>query len=361
MEKNEEQIESKYRKLGNRLNLRRQTKLICPLDNKQNDYSYIEKMVQYGIDAFEIKSNVEYKIANEIINKIHYISANNVQILPIIYHLSYYSIYVSQINNGEESIRLNKGDIVIITDKNNYKNFMNTDSKELFKDNFDLNENLNESNDTNLIDMYERFIKIENIKKESINNRESKSNKKVLCTYPQLNYSEFKEKMTLLIRNNRISIEVTKICDNHLTCKVIGDGEIFEKSLISTLTSEFEINENNLTKKNSYDLISQIQMAVDLKVDFVIISVSDNPVEEITKIRKLLNHISGEYVKIIVSINNQVSLSKLDYYIDIVDAIIFDRNELVLKVKFSTINNDLSTVVSKCSNNCKLNFKQLFL
>ena len=339
-----EDSNNKQFNMYSRMKLKRQTKIIISLNESWNNYKKLYNLISLGVDAFEIKSELQCDIKKEIITKIRYLSNETKQCIPIIYNLSYFRIHVSQINETyEEEIQLNKQETIYLVNKSDLTKFRSIEI--LQSRNLENISNKKLQNKMSLIDIAKQLGKTSkevNIKEEQI---------KTLTTSPELIYSSFEPGMVLALNNNEVSIEIKEVCKTYIKCTVISSGIIYQNSSFSIASNYYNKKSANnwyFVEKEEEILVKELTEAVNLKTDYIIISVTENCKTEIYQIREVLEYLEGSFVKIIVNMDNSESVSLFEEYIQLADAIIFSRNEMVLKDNLSRICHNERQIISKC-------------
>jgi pyruvate kinase len=384
-ESNHEVNNKKSYHFGDRIKLKRQSKVLCTIDEKWNKFSKLEDLLKLGTDAFVLGSEVSYDSKKEIISKIKYLTIESCQSIPIIFNLSYFRIYVSQIKeSNEETLKIHCGETIYIIKKHGFANFHKSEKisevvlneNELIKEHdnknynsiidnkFTVNSNEKKYNTTeskeltgNKISEVKHKPSLIDIAKHYNNhyNNDINCDQQVLTisTEPNLNFSNCKPGMAFFLTNNELTLEVVEVNDNYLKCKANNSGDIYRHSTFSVF------KENHYTSGivNEYEvkLVKEIEEAISLGADYIIISIINDPKEEINRIKELLKYKKAEYLKIIVSLNTPESITLLDEFAENVDAIIFNRNELVLKDNLSKICYNQRQIISKCAYYSKTN------
>lgn len=336
--------------LSERIKLKRQTKIICNLDSNWNNYNKLSHLLSLGIDAIELNAEVPFEVRKEIISKVNYFSVENNQHIPIIYNLSYYRVFIKQLKDtNEEEIKVNKGETVQIfssskemqNEKFLYK-YQKVKSEE--EKNIKVTENKVEViKMSNLIELSKQ---IKNFKEEEHKNENQALS---ILTHPKINPSAFKVSMNIHIKYGEISLEVTSIKDTYVECIAKNSGIISKYSSISVEQENHFKKEMFLT--NEIQLVNEIEDSIKLKCNFIIISIINNGKEEINQIRSLLTFNNASHIKIILRLDSPESLYCFDEIYDLVDAVYFSRNCLLLKDSLGKLCFNQKKIVSKCQYN----------
>ena len=127
------QIENKQNfNIVKRIKLKRLTKLICTLDEKWNNREKLTGLFNIGVDGIEIYSEIDSEIQKQLIYKIREFEKENLQFVTILYNLSYFHIYVLQINDNDKELNINQNDIIYIKNSNNDEKSLESGESLLF-------------------------------------------------------------------------------------------------------------------------------------------------------------------------------------------------------------------------------------
>jgi len=193
----EENEEETYNNMIKRIKLKRQTKLICTLDENWNNTDKIAKLLNYGVDCIEIYSEVDDTVKQEMISKIRSFAKKNKQIIPIMYTLSYYHVYISKILNNEKEINFTQNSVLYITN----------DIDEITEKIHNMNVQISE--DIPTVDY--TIISIE----------------------PQLIFNNFSDTDIIHINFGDISFKISEISESYLKCIALNPGKIIKGNMIS--------------------------------------------------------------------------------------------------------------------------------
>lgn len=185
---------------------------------------------------------------------------NNYEMKNIYYNISGIEDGVKEFKNFKETIdkELISNDIVL--EKLQNSNMENIESNEIYnqQENQDYIENTEFAN----------LLKTEFLKKVC-----------VLCTDPPLEFNNFELSDLIHINFGEVTFTVNEITDKCLKCKCLNSGKIKLNNTFSVegkdhfLSSLIEIDENNLT--------DELFDAINLNVDFIVISIINEPNKEI--------------------------------------------------------------------------------
>lgn len=142
----------------------------------------------------------------------------------------------------------------------------------------------------------------------------------VNTTYPDL-YKDVKPGSVILIDDGLIKMEVEKIEDKDVVCRVKNDGKISNKKGVNI--PDVHINMEYLSEQDKKDII----FGIENDVDFVAASFV-RCAEDVRLIRELLDNNGGENVNIIAKIENSEGIINIDAIIDEADAIMIARGDM---------------------------------
>lgn len=281
----------KLSNLVKRIKLKRQTKLICTLDEKWNNTENITKLLKSGVDAVEIYSELNEDVKRELIEKVKTYAKENLQYIPIIYNLSYYRIYVSQINqNDDVETFINQNQTLYIT--NNKKNFELVEgvikAKELeIKEEMDgLRIVDGDEEETNTHNTESKNVLKENSFNNNFNNAiieqeqdayDEKST--IILSEPVLNFKNFLKTDIIHINYGEVSLKIEDAEEDYLKCVAMNSGMIQKFNSLSVEGKEHFTND--LIVDDQTKLNMEIESATKLGVEFIVMSIVDEPVKEI--------------------------------------------------------------------------------
>lgn len=382
-----------------RIKHKRQTKLILSLDENWNNYNRLTHLISLGVDGVEIQSELEYYQKKEIISKINYYAYENHQYIPIIYDLSYYRVYVKKIKDtNEDEIKLSIGEIVYlvrsredfytlkfadlnlnlnnnsstlelnnnikeINDLNKEKEIYEVEKQDIPRQALEKSEsyfNKNNSNNNLVLDNCSNKLDLVNIsinmKKTNSLIEDKKENRAVyIKTEPPIVSNSFKIGTNIHANFGDVSLEVIEVCDNYLKCVTKNSGIISKFMAISVESENHFLKNLFSTSKNK--LVKEIEDAISLGVNYLIISVINNPVEEVKQIKELLKFKNSSHIKIIYRVDSPESVQYLEDVLDIIDVVYFSRNYLLIKDSLGKLCFNQKAIVNKCNYNSKTIYK----
>jgi pyruvate kinase len=195
-------------------------------------------------------------VKKDIVAKIKTYTKENNQYIPIIYNLSYYRVYISQINkNDEDDLSINQNQQIYLT--NSKKN----------------------------IEIIENLIKIKEIKDEESETQNGKTEfileekYTFLLSEPILNFRNFSTSDIIHINYGEVSLKVEQVEDEYIKCVAMNSGPLQKYNSLSVEGKEHFTNElimNNVSKLNR-----EIESAIELGVEFIVMSLIEDPIKEI--------------------------------------------------------------------------------
>ena len=75
------------------------------------------RLLNYGVDCIEIYSETDDVVKQEIINKVRAFAKKNKQIIPIMYTLSYFHVYIINILNDVNEYNFSPNSVLYIADE----------------------------------------------------------------------------------------------------------------------------------------------------------------------------------------------------------------------------------------------------
>ena len=165
------------------------------------------------------------QVKRDIITKVRAYAKENNQYIPILLNLSYFRVYIDQINKDEDEVNVNQNEILYI------------------------------SNDLNI------------------------SNEIVIKTEPSLNFKNIQKGDILHANYGEVSFKVECIEYDSIKCIALNSGNIQKFNSLSVEGKEHFSNDLIIIDKNKLD--NEIIDAINQGVEFIIISVIDDPISEI--------------------------------------------------------------------------------
>jgi pyruvate kinase len=142
-----------------------------------------------------------------------------------------------------------------------------------------------------------------------------------------------------------VSFRIDQVEEDYIKCIALNSGSIQRYNSLSVEGKEHF--SNDLVVSNKDKLVSEIEAACKLGVEFLVISIIDNPVAEINSVKEIIEK-NGNVMSVVVKIDNPKSIQYIDDYIELTDAIYFSRSDLNLKDSLSKICFYQKSIVSKC-------------
>lgn len=345
--------------IADRIKLKRQTKLVCSLDENWNNYNRLSHLLSYGVDGVQISSEMHSEQKKELILKVNYFANENHQYIPIIYDLSYYRVYVKKIKEtNEDEVKISQGEIIYVVktrdtmfslNLNNLKQQQKEEAEEIIdKDSKDKSISMSESNKFDLINL--------SMQMKVVNEEEPKKEPRAvsILTEPAINPHSFSVGMNIHINFGDVSMEVLEITDNYLKCVAKNSGSISKYS-------NFSVENENHFKKHMFKiyetkLVKEIEDAISHNAHYILISTIENPKHEIKQIRELLNFKEAKHIKIICSIDSPDAIYCIEEIMELVDVVFFSRNFLLIKDNLGKLCYNFKQIVNKCNYNSKINY-----
>ena len=168
----------------------------------------------------------------------------------------------------------------------------------------------------------------------------------VSVTFPYMS-EDVKAGDEILIDDGLVSMTVESIKGNDLICRVKNGGKISNHKSINV--PGVEIDQNYISEKDREDILFGIKMDVDyIAASFV------RGIEDVRKLRKLLNVNGGEQIKIIAKIENQKGVDNLDQIIEIADGVMVARGDMGVEIPFRELPSIQKRIIEKCYKSGKL-------
>lgn len=167
------------------------------------------------------------------------------------------------------------------------------------------------------------------------------------CTTFSVNYFGFIDDVkchdVIKLNNGAVQLEITDKDSNYLTCTVVKEGIVYDKSIVNVPDSKLNIpflNEND--KKN-------IVFAHEMNVDFLALSGVTSS-EDVLLVNDMLIELGNDHLGIIAKIENEKGVEFIDEIIKVSDGIIVSRGDLGAEVPLERVPGIQKSIVSKCHN-----------
>lgn len=167
------------------------------------------------------------------------------------------------------------------------------------------------------------------------------NNKFVSITYKNL-YNEVDEGTIILINDGLIKIEVMKIENTDIICKVIDGGKLTNTKSINI--PGMAINLPSPTEKDIEDIKFGIRAGFDyIAASFV------RTAQDVLNIRNVLKENSGENIKIISKIENRQGINNFDTILEVSDGIMVARGDLGVEIPMEEVPIRQKEFIKKCN------------
>ena len=153
--------------------------------------------------------------------------------------------------------------------------------------------------------------------------------------------NEVKEGHRIVIDDGKIELRVVAIENNNVVCVVTAGGMISNNKGVNIPYTH--LNLPYLSQKDKDD----IRFGVQNDVDFIAASFV-RTVEDVNAIRKFLNNIGGNDIKIISKIENLEGIENFDSILEASDGIMIARGDMGVEVEFQKIPGIQKQFIKKC-------------
>ena len=164
---------------------------------------------------------------------------------------------------------------------------------------------------------------------------------KVSVTYKDL-YKDVKIGTTILIDDGKIELEVLRIENKDVVCKIMNGGALGNKKSINIPGTH--INLPALKEKDINDLIAGCKNGFDFIAASFIRSADD-----VNAIRKVLNENGGENIKIISKIESQEGIDNFDSILEVSDGIMVARGDMGVEIPMEQVPIVQKELIKKCN------------
>ena len=165
-------------------------------------------------------------------------------------------------------------------------------------------------------------------------------------TYKEL-YKDIEPGTTILIDDGKIELEVIRIENKDIVCKIMNGGELGNRKSINVPGRH--INLPALKEKDIKDLIAGCEHDFDYIAASFIRSKDD-----VLAIRKVLDENGGKDIKIISKIENQEGIDNFDEILEVTDGIMVARGDMGVEIPMEQVPIAQKEMIKKCNNAGKI-------
>ena len=155
------------------------------------------------------------------------------------------------------------------------------------------------------------------------------TSEKVSVTYNRL-YEDLEAGMKVLIDDGLIEMQVEKVEQVNIVCRVINGGVVSNNKGINI--PDVNLSMPYLSERDREDIL----FGIEQDVDFIAASFVQNK-EDILQLRKLLVKNGGEDIKIIAKIENRQGVENIDEIIEVSDGIMVARGDMGVEIPYEEV------------------------
>lgn len=155
------------------------------------------------------------------------------------------------------------------------------------------------------------------------------SKEKVSVTYNRL-YEDLEKGMTVLIDDGLIEMQVEKVEQANIVCRVINGGVVSNNKGVNI--PDVSLSMPYLSDIDRADIL----FGIEQDVDFVAASFVQKK-DDVMQIRRLLDKNGGEDIRIISKIENMQGVQNIDEIIDVSDGIMIARGDMGVEIPFEEV------------------------
>ena len=171
-------------------------------------------------------------------------------------------------------------------------------------------------------------------------------NTKTSVSYKEL-YKDVKIGTTILIDDGKIELEVTRIDNKDVVCKVMNGGKLGNRKSINIPGTH--INLPALKEKDINDLIAGCENDFDyIAASFI------RSKEDVLAIRKVLDEHGGNNIKIISKIESTEGIENFDSILEVTDGIMVARGDMGVEIPMEQVPIVQKELIKKCNKAGKL-------
>lgn len=147
---------------------------------------------------------------------------------------------------------------------------------------------------------------------------------------------------TVLVDDGLIGMEVIKVTEKTVVCKVLNNGDLGENKGVNLPGVSIQLPA--LAEKDKHDLIFGCEQGVDFVAASFIRKRSD-----VLEIREHLKQHGGEHIQIISKIENQEGLNNFDEILEASDGIMVARGDLGVEIPVEEVIFAQKMMIKKCN------------
>ena len=168
---------------------------------------------------------------------------------------------------------------------------------------------------------------------------------KCTITYKEL-YKDVDVGSKILVNDGLVELEVAKIKDKDIYCKVLNGGTIGDHKGINVPGAE--INLPSMTEQDIADIKFGIQNDFDIIAASFVRKASD-----VSEIRKILERNNGNDILVISKIENREGIKNFDEILKVSDGIMVARGDLGVEIPVEEVPTVQKSIIEKCYRNGK--------
>ncbi len=163
---------------------------------------------------------------------------------------------------------------------------------------------------------------------------------RVSITYSDLP-KEITPGKTILIDDGLITLEVTAVCGEDITCRVVDGGELYSRKGLNLPGTSI-----NLPALNPLDT-GDLEALIGLGIDFVAASFARSW-KDIVEIRRLIEHLRGE-ARVIAKIESQEGMNNFSSILEASDGVMIARGDLGVEIPAEEVPLIQKSFIRRCN------------
>lgn len=167
------------------------------------------------------------------------------------------------------------------------------------------------------------------------------NNKQVSITHKEL-YKSIEEGKRILINDGLIELNVEKVVNKDIVCKVINGGIISDNKGVNIPDTD-----TNLPSLTSQD-VKDIEFAIKNEFDFIAASFI-RKAKDIIAVKEILSSKGASNIKVIAKIENREGVDNFDEILEVSDGIMVARGDLGVEIPFEEIPALQKMMCEKCN------------
>ncbi len=170
----------------------------------------------------------------------------------------------------------------------------------------------------------------------------------VSITYRKL-YEEVRQGTPILLDDGAIELEVTRVRDDTIECRVIHGGLLGDSKSVNLPETKLALSA--VSPENRDDIVKELSFAAENDVDYIAASFIQSA-DDIHKMREILEE-RGVNIPIIAKIENRAGVTNIDEIVEAADGIMVARGDLGVELPLADVPSTQKQIIRTTVSNGK--------